>query len=123
MMEDLKINQTLVAVLFTIFTTCLFAGSFAALPPLGDARCQADSCQSVDCAKVSCSFGKLMIDPSSPCGCCQICINYYGKRIFKKIQKFLSTFSFTVYFRLANKKWMMEYLRDVFSKKIFEKIS
>ena len=84
MMEDLKINQTLVAVLFTIFTTCLFAGSFAALPPLGDARCQADSCQSVDCAKVSCSFGKLMIDPSSPCGCCQICINYYGKRIFKK---------------------------------------
>lgn len=65
--------------LIVLIANCsLIASSYAAVPPLGDANCKEGSCDSANCASVDCSFGKMMNDPSSPCGCCKLCIFYIG---------------------------------------------
>nr|CAH0101268.1 unnamed protein product [Daphnia galeata] len=56
------------------------ASSYADLPPIGDANCKEESCNSVNCESgIDCSFGKLMGDPKSICGCCKLCLNYIGE--------------------------------------------
>ncbi|KZS21200.1 uncharacterized protein LOC116920893 [Daphnia magna] len=66
--------------LIVLIANCsLIASSYAAVPPLGDANCKEGSCDSANCASVDCSFGKMMNDPSSPCGCCKLCIFYIGE--------------------------------------------
>jgi hypothetical protein len=57
------------------------ASSYADLPPIGDANCKEESCNSVNCESgIDCSLGKLMGDPKSICGCCKLCLNYIGKK-------------------------------------------
>lgn len=63
------------AVLFSV----VISRSYAIIPPLGDVNCQTEQCATVNCTNTDCSFGKLMNDPNSVCGCCQLCINYRGK--------------------------------------------
>ncbi|XP_046647985.1 uncharacterized protein LOC124338009 [Daphnia pulicaria] len=57
----------------------LIGGSYAAYPPVGDINCYKGSCESVECQSVDCSFGKLMTNPSSSCGCCKLCLSYIGE--------------------------------------------
>jgi hypothetical protein len=59
----------------------LIGGSYAAYPPVGDINCYKGSCESVECQSVDCSFGKLMTNPSSSCGCCKLCLSYIGKNV------------------------------------------
>ncbi len=76
-MGNLKNGQALVVI--ALIVASFFVNSFAAVPPLGDVKCQAESCNSTDCAIVPCAFGKLMTDPDSSCGCCKLCLDYIGK--------------------------------------------
>lgn len=77
-MTEFNLNCFLFSKLLLI-TILLIASSYAAYPPPGDANCYKGSCESVNCKSVDCSFGKLMTDPGSSCGCCKLCLSYIGK--------------------------------------------